>query len=258
MFTYEIKRNIGIGIIIAMLLYFLIGYITRDKTEEIRQERYAEAQEQYNTASWTYHKSKEDMDKAKSCMDANSQTGTTVDCDTLIPQVHAETWSIVEKVEQEHNERDLILMDRICKYSTINGNVSPLCWNKDLFEKLKKISIDKWVDFWLMLWIAQAESHIWANYAKWCWPEYHNLWWVKARKLDNWQTIKDQILPDSNGCWLYKFNSIEDYWESKANSLKLWYINKQCTTPECISKWYVKWNWVVKPDWSDRVRIFYN
>lgn len=208
------------------------------------------------------------------CIKENSNTGKVFDCTSLInytiedieiTTINANgsaTWAVSSslKVEiKDIDEQDKIIQQKICELWKLNWNVSPLCNNTLLYNNLKKISEDKWVDFQLMLWISYAESHIWANFAPWCsLNTYYNLWWVKARKLDNWLTLKNQPIPDKNWCRLYKFNSIEDYWNSKANSLKFWYINKQCSTPECISKWYVIWNWVIKEWWSKRVNIFYN
>lgn len=200
------------------------------------------------------------IDPLKSCIEWAKKTLWTTeiyDCNkqnVLIPKANADD-DIIPSVLKK--SKDDITMERICTYATINWKVSPLCNNQTLYDKLKWISEKKWVDFYLMLWIAQAESHIGANYAPWCWPEYNNLWGIKWKKLDDWTNVKDQPIPDKNWCWLYKFASIEDYWTSKANSLKIGYIDKWATTPEQISKYYVRWDWIVKTSWSNRVRIFY-
>lgn len=152
---------------------------------------------------------------------------------------------------------DKILMDKICKYGKIHWNISPVCNNWDLYKRLKTISKNKWVEFGLMIWISYAEWHIGANYASSKCKGYNNRSGIKRRKNDDGSIDKPK-LPDSNGCWIYKFDTIEDYWNSFANSIKMWYIDKQCATPECISQHWVRSDWLVKGTWSRRVKMFMN
>lgn len=189
------------------------------------------------------------------CIDWVTKTLDTYDMYNCTPI------TIIPKAEanSENSEKDYDKLNKyICDVARINERKSPLCDNIELVKELEQISIDKWVDFKLMLGIAYSESHIGANYAPWCDSSYNNLWWIKARKLDNWKTIKDQPMPDKNGCYLYKFWNIKDYWTSKANTLKFGYINKWCSDATCISRRYVRWNWLVKPQWIDRVNVFNN
>jgi len=152
---------------------------------------------------------------------------------------------------------DDVLMDKICEYWKIHWNISPLCEDWELYLKLKWISDAVWVEFWLLVGITYSESHIWANFVgEKCW-DYNNWSWIKWRKYSNWKTDKPK-LPDSNWCWLYKFNKIDDYWESFAYTIKQWYIDKDCKTPECISQYYVWSDWKVKDKRSKRVNIFRN
>ena len=139
-------------------------------------------------------------------------------------------------------DRDTVLMTRICKVY-INGRKSPLCDNRSLYFSWKNIFQSKWVSWDIALWIMYAESHIWASY-KWCDGTWNNWWWVKARVLENWKVVKDQKIPNWWNCWLYKFDSVEDYFTSKANML--WVNYKWCFTRKtnkdivvCISYSYV-------------------
>ena len=148
-------------------------------------------------------------------------------------------------------------MAKICKYWKIHWNTSPLCEDWGLYKNLKTISKEHFVEFWMQVGISYSESHIWANYASDNCRNYNNWSWIKWRKNDDWSIDKPK-LPDSKGCYLYKFDSIEDYRESFANTLQQGYIERSCDTPECISRYYVKNDWAVKTKRSNRVRMFMN
>ena len=67
---------------------------------------------------------------------------------------------------------------------------------------------------------------------------------MKARVLENGKVVKDQKIPNWWNCRLYKFDSIEDYFNSKANML--WVNYKWCFNRSshksiivCISYSYV-------------------
>lgn len=174
--------------------------------------------------------------------------------------------SPIEQPEQiEIPSGALGLMDKICELWVIHWQKSPLCWNEELYTKLERISNDKWVPFDLMVWITYAESHIGANFrnAHWeidpkCW-ESNNWWWVKWAKMDDGR-VDMPILPsysvNDKGCYLYNFQSVEQFWNHLANTIKLWYIDAKCETPECISKYYVGQRWTIKHDWVRRVKLF--
>lgn len=156
----------------------------------------------------------------------------------------------------------------ICEYWKIHWRVSPLCNNRELYENLKTISTNKWVDFWLMVWITYAESHIWINRSPHQWCSASNNWSGKKReKYDDgtnsikfWQqyhTLQPELKGKLSWCWLYAFDNVEHYWNSFANTLYYWYISKNCYTPECISRRYVGWWWWIKSSRVNRVRLFY-
>lgn len=172
---------------------------------------------------------------------------------SFIPKVGAE-----EKPQEKttFNERDKILMERVCKYGKLNWKVSPLCNNWQMFNSLKGISEAHWIWFWIALGITYAESHIWVNYAWWCDVSYNNWWGVKWRIGINWNAIKDQKIPDKNWCWVYKFWSIEDYWQSKMKTLQKY---KSCferkDTIKCISYTYIGDPKVAEQSWINRVAL---
>ena len=206
-------------------------------------------------------KALEELELTTKCIKANSQTWQLVDCTSL-----SYSWAVVVEVDKPTPTTALPSKDSdkkweelntlICSKAKINNSISPLCNNDKLTKELYQISIDRKISFTLMLWIAYAESHIWANYAKWCSKEYNNLGWLKRKITDDWWRIKDYPIPDQNWCRLYKFTSIQEYWKSKANSLYHWYAKKNCHTIECISQWYVRWDWVYKPAYNARVNTF--
>ena len=154
-------------------------------------------------------------------------------------------------------------MERICKYSAD----SPLCNNHDMFDKFKKISEDRWVDFGLMVWMSYSESHIWVNYAPTpsC-GNTHNRAWMKRWRYDDGSYTKKYdkqyaSMPEDQrnnvkGCYLYNFDSPEEFWINFANTLKYGYIQRWGVTPEVISKYRVWSDRKVKPERVYRVKLF--
>ena len=120
---------------------------------------------------------------------------------------------------------------------------SPLCDDISTLQDLRYISEERGVSFWLMIGITHAESRIGTDFAPGCTPEYYNWGGVKARRLDTGEVIRDYPIPDYNGCWIYKFNSLQDYWISTSNIIKMGYLDKGCSEEDdvarCISECYV-------------------
>lgn len=144
-------------------------------------------------------------------------------------------------------------MWKVCSKWQIRWNKSPLCWNTWLFLRLEDIAIKHWLSFGTMLAITFAESHVWANYVGKCWWT-NNRSGIKAKKNDDWTMVKYK-LPYS-WCRLYPFNSPEEYRESFANTLSIWYMNKGCDTVECVSTRYVGTPWPIKYSWVNNVKSF--
>ena len=175
------------------------------------------------------------------------------------------SWSTNQELEtyfwvliQNNDISDEVLMWKICEYWQIHWMVTPLCNNKTLYDNLKKISVDKWVDFGLMVGITYAESHIGINYNPQKCSVTNNRSWKKREKYDDWSnSVKfndsKEYVP---WCWVYNFDTVEKFWNSFSNTLKFWYIDKWCATAECISKRYVWGNWEVSEKRAKRVNIF--
>lgn len=139
---------------------------------------------------------------------------------------------------------------------------SPLCKDKELFIRLYWITENRipWKNWFpIMLGIINAESSLWTNFH----PSncgYTNNWWgLKWKKNDYWESIKDQWIPDKNGCWLYSYETVEDFWVSKTNTFRYGY--KGCldsSTPlACVSMCYVKGDCkTIKHWWVKNASIF--
>lgn len=155
------------------------------------------------------------------------------------------------------------LHTRVCQ-KQVN---SPLCKDKELFHRLYRITEERLPMkhfFPILLGITNAESSLWLNYAKdniwWTCVWRNNLWGIKWRKTDDWKRVKDQQIPDKYGCYLYKFDSIDDYWISKVNTIRYGY--KWCidsSTPvRCLSFAYVGDPNIAEQSWIKNVSIFIN
>lgn len=148
---------------------------------------------------------------------------------------------------------DETLMSRICNIS-IHWRKSPLCDNWELYNSWKRISQERWADRSIILWIMFAESHIWANFATTCNSSWNNWGWVKARRTDDGIVHRDQSIPN-NWCWLYKFDSMDEYFKTKANIIsdgygKCFTRNSKRSQIECIS-----WKYVGSPSVAEQHRI---
>lgn len=241
-----------------VMLYAFYIWVTYDYIESSRLNLVSAMEEKSKTLGGNINEVKEQLEKleyelkkAEDCIELNSNTWSYIDCETYYNKSVSSSWVTYDQETKP-----------ITKYNKLNNHIcqatknSPLCNNIKLVKELEIISKNRGVDFMLMLGITYAESNIWTNYAKGCSSEYYNMWGIKWRINNDWSKTKDQKIPDKNGCWIYKFKSYEDYWQSKANSLYYGYITKGCINIECISKRYVKWDWLYKPAYNDRVNTF--
>lgn len=161
----------------------------------------------------------------------------------------------IKQSKKKDQLSDLAYMDTICEKSRIHWNVSPLCWDKELYKRLEAISDEVWVPFDLMLWMSQAESHVLANFKPAHCKVSNNPAWLKWYNKDG-KTVYGKF-PDADGCWVYRFRSIESWRLALAHTIKNWYIDRWCSTPECISKYWVKNDWLIKHGRVARVNTFY-
>lgn len=201
------------------------------------------------------------IDPLKSCISKLKNSFNTLQdekCEekSIISKASAEIIEV--NLPQETNTwqtRDQTLMDRVCKYGKLNWKVSPLCNNWQLYNSMKWISEAYNVPFSIALGITYAESHIWVNYAWWCNAGYNNWGGVKWRIWQDWKAIKDQVIPQ-NWCWVYRFGSVEDYWQSKMRTLQKYNSCFSKGKPiTCISYAYV-WNAnEAEQSWISRVSL---
>lgn len=118
------------------------------------------------------------------------------------------------------------VMSKICELS----KDSPMCGDYTMLLKLKSIAGDRWVDYKLLLGIMYAESHIWAYFNQENCRQTNNWWWVKNRKYDNGvvsekfsEQYKNLTGKNLEGCRLYYFDTVEEFFESLANTISLGY-----------------------------------
>ena len=187
--------------------------------------------------------------------------------DIDIPAIESNSWTVSTAksvlpswIKSDRTEELERLNKEVCK-KNIN---SPIC-ERETFYRLYKITEERlpWKNFFpILLGITNAESSLGTAYAKnnkgWYCTGYNNLGWIKYRKTDDGKSVRDQKIPDSNGCYLYKFDSIDDYWISKVNTIRYGY--KGCvnsTTPiKCMSYAYVGDKNVSEASWVRNVSIF--
>ena len=121
---------------------------------------------------------------------------------------------------------------------------SPMCNNYRMLDDLKRIAEERNVSYKLLLWIMYHESKLGTarSPSKEC-AGSNNWAWLKARKYDDGSVSEwfDKQPNRIEGCWLYNFETVNDFFESLANTISLWY-RKCLDRPEpvsCISAVYV-------------------
>ena len=166
---------------------------------------------------------------------------------------------LIEILDIRQEKWDVEYMRLICE----KAPKSPLCFDFDLLDKIKVIAYDRDIDWKLLIWITYAESHIGMNFAPHYWCEKSNNWaWLKWAKRDDWSIsekydkqytgLEGELRWYLSGCYLYAFDTTEDFFISLANTISLWY--KSCKwEPECIVKSYV---WKYSENWVNNVNVF--
>lgn len=121
---------------------------------------------------------------------------------------------------------------------------SPMCNDYRMLDDLKRIAEERNVSYKLLLWIMYHESKLGTAFAPSQECANSNNWaWLKARKYDDGSVSEwfDKQPNRIEGCWLYNFETVNDFFESLANTISLWY-RKCLDRPEpvsCISAVYV-------------------
>jgi hypothetical protein len=189
------------------------------------------------------------------------------------PERQGKLWD-TKQGQQYTPQRDVLweLHVKVCK-KQIN---SPLCKDRQLFDRLYRLTEERlpWMNFYpILIGITNAESSLWLNFAKdkvggtCTWR--NNWWWVKWKINDDMSrefsnngkfgyNYSKQKQTDDYGCWLYPFDSIEEYWISKVNTFRFYY--KGCLNHKtpiwCISWPYVGKREVHEQSWINNVSEF--
>jgi len=248
-------KNILLATIPALLVWFSTYAIIPSYTPEQLAERQNKQAIKQCIESISYEDTVNQVQRAlETCKELEliqvitpkTNTWTLATGSTVAPSIKFSPES--ESMDDFLTRIDLNLTElhkKVCK-KQIN---SPLCNDRKLFYPI-------------LLGITNAESSLWLNFSKdrvWWTCAWRNNWgWIKWRKTDSWESVKDQKIPDKYGCYLYKFESIEDYWISKVNTIRFWY--KGCIDSKapirCLSYAYV-WDWnVAEESWISNVSIF--
>lgn len=148
------------------------------------------------------------------------------------------------------------LQKKVCLYAPL----STACTDPSVLAIFRREASRVWVPTEILLGIGHAESRLGVDFNTQnrvgCRSESHNWFWLKARH-NGIKAIKDQNI--GRGCWLYRFESLEDAIISIANVVGVGY--RGCFTKRdpihCMSYRYVWDANVPETSWIQRVKIFY-
>lgn len=163
---------------------------------------------------------------------------------------------LIENAPKAHKVTDIdTLHSEICK----KVPESPICGDIELLRRIDSIGREKWVPTRLLIGISYSESHIGVNFNKEACRATNNWAWIKWKKHDTWKVIwytKEKGRADKDGCWLYRFKSVEEWFYSLANTISMWY--KTCKNDtKCLSYSYVGNPNVAEQSWIDHVSMWY-
>lgn len=133
---------------------------------------------------------------------------------------------------------------------------SSLCNDWDLMKKIDIIAQEHKISTELLIWISFSESEIWTKFKPMKCDVMNNWWWLKAFKQDTWVTLRVP-LPYS-WCWLYPFESKEEFFKGLANTISAGYVNWGCNDLYCLSSYYVWKPWDPKLSRVQRVAFYIN
>ena len=160
-------------------------------------------------------------------------------------EIHNSAEQNREQIEILRNEYykttdDEHVMELICK----EVPTSPLCWDYTLLNSLKDIANKRNVSYKLLLGIMYHESKLWTAFAPSQACSKSNNWaGLKARKYDDGSVSEwfDKQPNRIDGCWLYNFETVEEFFESLANTISLGYRKclDRAEPVSCISAVYV-------------------
>lgn len=268
------KKPLTYAFIISMFIYMIASTYN---SYQVKQVKIAEHDKKVNAfisklekdiAPLLKIKSETDskINTIKTCLDGVKSTlGTTeyYDCNkaSVIPTANADEELPYDPVLLD---RDKLLMSRVCK----RAPTSELCNNWPLYFRLKDIDSSVGMDHAVHLGISGHESKFGTDYARaFNGKIIKDVEWICAH-TNNWGGVKQKVslatgkpytsfkYPDSNGCYLAHYESIEEYWLQSATILKKNYVDRGCTAPnmvKCISYNYVGKPGVAEQSWINSV-----
>ena len=165
-------------------------------------------------------------------------------------------WTHADEFNRIYDMSDIYILHKdICRIVA----KSPLCSDFELLKRIDEIAQKRNVPTRLLIGITYAESHVWIAFNRTECKEYHNWSWTKWRKHDDWRVewFTKHRKADENGCYLFKFQSVEQGFESLANTISIGY--KKCeNNARCISGSYVGSTHVQEQSWINNVARFYS
>lgn len=169
-----------------------------------------------------------------------------------------DTDKLIELLESVHTPR-VTTMEELHEEICQKVPESPLCGDIELLRRIDSIGREKGVPTRLLIGIMFAESTLNTHFNKPACAHYNNPYWIKWRKYDTGKVVwytKTKGKPDENGCWLFRFDSIEQATYSLANTISLWYW-KCKNNVVCISFAYVGNPEVSEKSWVNRIEMWH-
>lgn len=174
-------------------------------------------------------------------------------------------WAFRAEGEEETKPVEPEIVHKLTDLDTLHSEIchkvpeSPLCDDIELLRRIDSIWREKGVPTRLLIWIAYSESHIGVNFNKEACRATNNWAWIKGKKHDTGKVVwytQEKGKADSDGCWLYRFKSVEEWFYSLANTISMWY--KGCNNDtRCLSYSYVGNPDVAEQSWIDHVSMWY-
>lgn len=164
-------------------------------------------------------------------------------------------WTHYDEFNRIYEQSDIYILHKdICK--TVPK--SPLCSDFELLKRVDDIAKSKNVPTRLLIGITYAESHVGIAFNRPACKEYHNWSWTKWRKHNDWRVewFTKNRKADEKGCWLFRFESVEQGFESLANTISIGYAKCE-NNARCISGSYVGSPAVQEESWIANVGKFY-
>ena len=187
---------------------------------------------------------------------------------SLVPIAHADEnrgdgWIKDVEIKDQDSISKQQSNQKTLRYQALLTSVGSPYANVDIEDSCKRAGVDQ-EQCDILVGIANSESNSGTNFA--CTGKsredairlgqdyYHNPVGIKDLRT---VTERERNHPDSNGCYLRRFNSWNEFWSFYPAHMKQAYFDKGALTAPQISKCYVRGDCrVVKPSWVYRVQSF--